>query len=344
MARAIWKGAISFGLVHIPVGLVSASSSIGVDFDWLDARSMEPVGYKRINKITGKEIKKDNIVKGVKYEKGRYVVISEDEIRAAHPKATQTIDIFSFIDADKIPLPNIDTPYYLTPDRRGEKVYALLRETLAKTNKVALARVIIRTREHLAALMPLDSALILVMLRWPAEVRGLDVIDLSEEVTDAHLKKGELDMARRLVEDMTTDWNPDEYEDTFTEKIMQLVEQKARAGKIEEVESADAEEPQKASNVIDLTELLKRSLGGKVSNSGSDKSTDKSTKKSTRKSAKEKSDTTASKTSKTSKPAKAKSSASKTRATGVKKSSTASSSGKNKKSSSTRKTAKAASK
>ena len=341
MARAIWKGAISFGLVHIPVGLVSASSSVGVDFDWLDARSMEPVGYKRINKITGKEIKKENIVKGVKYEKGRYVVISEDEIRAAHPKATQTIDIFSFIDADKIPLPNIDTPYYLTPDRRGEKVYALLRETLAKTNKVALARVIIRTREHLAALMPLDSALILVMLRWPAEVRGLDVIDLNEDVTDAQLKKGELDMARRLVEDMTTDWKPDEYEDTFTEKIMQLVEQKARAGKIEEVESADAEEPQKASNVIDLTELLKRSLGGKVSNSGSDKSADQSTKKSNRKSTKEKLDTT---DSKTSKPAKAKSSASKTRATGVKKSSTASSSGKNKKSSSTKKTAKAASK
>src|SRR5690606_21758153 len=156
MARAIWKGAISFGLVHIPVGLVSASSSIGVDFDWLDARSMEPVGYKRINKITGKEIKKENIVKGVKYEKGRYVVISEDEIRAAHPKATQTTDSLSIIDADEIPLPRIDTPYYLTPDSRDEKVYALLRETVARSNKVALARVIRRTREHLAALMPLD--------------------------------------------------------------------------------------------------------------------------------------------------------------------------------------------
>jgi len=279
MARAIWKGAISFGLVHIPVGLVSASSSIGVDFDWLDARSMEPVGYKRVNKITGKEIKKENIVKGVKYEKGRYVVISEDEIRAAHPKATQTIDIFSFIDADKIPLPNIDTPYYLAPDKRGEKVYALLRETLSKTNKVALARVIIRTREHLAALMPLDSALILVMLRWPAEVRELDVIDLNEAVTDATLKKGELDMAKRLVDDMTSDWQPDEYEDTFTEKIMQLVEQKARAGKIEQVEDADNDEPQKASNVIDLTELLKRSLGGKANDKPTTKSTGKATKK-----------------------------------------------------------------
>ncbi|TDR48124.1 Ku protein [Pseudomonas brenneri] len=123
MPRAIWKGAISFGLVHIPVSLVSATSAQGVDFDWLDKRSMDPVGYKRINKTTGKEVTKDNIVKGVAYEKGRYVVLSEDEIRAAHPKATQTIEIIAFIDSDQIPLQNIDTPYYLAPDKRGGKVF-----------------------------------------------------------------------------------------------------------------------------------------------------------------------------------------------------------------------------
>lgn len=110
MPRAIWKGAISFGLVHIPVSLVSATSAQGVDFDWLDKRSMDPVGYKRINKTTGKEVTKDNIVKGVAYEKGRYVVLSEEEIRAAHPKSTQTIEIIAFIDRDQIPLQNIDTP------------------------------------------------------------------------------------------------------------------------------------------------------------------------------------------------------------------------------------------
>ncbi|NMZ06600.1 hypothetical protein HBO37_14695 [Pseudomonas proteolytica] len=123
MPRAIWKGAISFGLVHIPVSLVSATSAQGVDFDWLDKRSMDPVGYKRINKTTGKEVTKDNIVKGVAYEKGRYVVLSEDEIRAAHPKATQTIEIIAFIDSDQIPLQNIDTPYYLTPDKRIGKIF-----------------------------------------------------------------------------------------------------------------------------------------------------------------------------------------------------------------------------
>ncbi|MGH8328835.1 MAG: Ku protein, partial [Pseudomonas sp.] len=158
MARAIWKGAISFGLVHIPVALVSATSSQGVDFDWLDSRSMEPVGYKRVNKVTGKEVTKEHIVKGVAYEKGRYVVLSEEEIRSAHPMSTQTIDIFSFVDREQIPLQNIDTPYYLAPDKRGGKVYALLRETLTKTKKVALARVVLHTRQYLAALMPLESA------------------------------------------------------------------------------------------------------------------------------------------------------------------------------------------
>jgi DNA end-binding protein Ku len=263
MARAIWKGAISFGLVHIPVALVSATSSQGVDFDWLDSRSMEPVGYKRVNKVTGKEVTKEHIVKGVQYEKGRYVVLSEEEIKSAHPLSTQTIDIFSFVDSDQIPLQNIDTPYYLAPDKRGGKVYALLRETLSKTNKVALAHVVLHTRQHLAALMPLESAMVLVMLRWPAEVRSLETLELGSEVTKPELAKGELDMAKRLVQDMSGDWSPEDYRDSFEDKIMALVEKKANEGKIEDVETATGEEERKTADVIDLTELLKRSLGGK---------------------------------------------------------------------------------
>ena len=263
MARAIWKGAISFGLVHIPVSLVSATASQGVDFDWLDNRSMDPVGYKRVNKVTGKEVTKEHIVKGVLYEKGRYVVLSEEEIRSAHPTSTQTIDIFSFVDAEQIPLQNIDTPYFLAPDKRGGKVYALLRETLANTRKVALTHVVLHTRQHLAALMPLDSALVLVMLRWPAEVRSLDELALGSDVTAPTLAKGERDMAKRLVEDMSGDWQPADYRDSFEDKIMALVEKKARAGKIEDVESVPGAEPRKSADVIDLTELLKRSLGGK---------------------------------------------------------------------------------
>lgn len=272
MPRAIWKGAISFGLVHIPVVLVSAISQQGIDFDWLDKRSMDPVGYKRVNKVTGKEITKENIVKGVQFEKGRYVVISEDEIKQAHPRSTQTIDIFAFVDSEKIPLQHIDTPYFLAPVKRGEKVYALLRQTLVDTNKVALAKVVIRTSQHLAAVMPVDTAIVLVLLRWPAEVRSLDSLELNEDVTEAKLNKSELQMAKRLVEDMATDWEPDDYRDTFQEQIMVLVETKASEGKIVNVEPNIEEEQQKTADIIDLTELLKRSLGSKKTQTTSEKS------------------------------------------------------------------------
>lgn len=265
MARAIWKGAISFGLVHIPVALVSATSSSTIDFDWLDKRSMEPVGYKRINKVTGKEMKQENIVKGIQYEKGRYVILSEEEIRAAHPKTTQTIDIFSFVDQQEIPITHIEVPYYLAPDKRGEKVYALLRKALESTGKVALANVILHTRQHLAVLMPLESALVLILLRWPTEVRNLETLELAKAVTQAELNKSELDMAKRLVEDMAANWTPDEYQDTFEEKIMALVDKKVREGKIENVEQTFAGEEQKTADIIDLTELLKKSLGAKPS-------------------------------------------------------------------------------
>lgn len=273
MARSIWKGAISFGLVHIPVGLQSATSSENIDFDWLDKRSMDPVGYKRINKVTGKEVKSENIVKGIQYEKGRYIVLSEDEIKSAHPKSTQTIEIFSFIEADEIPLANINTPYYLAPDKRGEKVYALLRDTLSNTGTVGLANVIIHTKQHLAAVMPIEDALMLILLRWPNEVRGLGSLELTDATTAATLSKAEKDMARRLVQDMKGAWNPEEYRDTFQEKIMALVDKKVAEGKIENVETDTTDQPRKSADIIDLTELLKRSLGGSKSSPSSKKAT-----------------------------------------------------------------------
>ncbi|VTM12374.1 Ku protein [Pseudomonas aeruginosa] len=259
MARAIWKGAISFGLVHIPVSLSAATSSQGIDFDWLDQRSMDPVGYKRVNKVTGKEIEREHIVKGVEYEKGRYVVLSEEEIRAAHPKSTQTIEIFAFVDSQEIPLQHFDTPYYLSPDRRGGKVYALLRETLESTGKVALANVVLHTRQHLALLRPLEDALVLITLRWPSQVRSLDGLELDESVTAAKLDRRELEMARRLVEDMASHWQPDEYKDSFSDKIMKLVEEKAAKGQLHAVEEEE-EVAGKGADIIDLTDLLKRSL------------------------------------------------------------------------------------
>ena len=264
MARSIWKGAISFGLVHIPVALQSATSSDNIDFDWLDKRTMDPVGYKRVNKVTGKEVKKENIVKGVQQEKGKYVVLSDDEIKSAHPKSTQTIEIFSFVDSAEIPLANIETPYYLAPDKRGEKVYALLREALVSTATVGLASVILHTKQHLAAVMPIESALVLILLRWPNEVRSLNTLELNSTATNPTLSKAEKDMAKRLIEDMKGKWNPEEYRDTFQEKIMALIDRKAAEGKIEDVETEVGEEPRKTADIIDLTELLKRSLGGKT--------------------------------------------------------------------------------
>lgn len=263
MARAIWKGAISFGLVHIPVSLNTAVRDERVDFDWLDKRSMDRVGYKRINKTTGKDIDKDNVVKGVEYEKGRYVVISEDEIRKARPEATQTIDIFSFVKASEIPLQHFDTPYYLSPDKRGGKVYALLRETLQSSGKVALATVVLHTRQHLALLRPLNDALVMITLRWPDEVRGLDTLERDQKVTKATLTKQERDMAKRLVEDMSGPWSPDEYHDAFRDTIMQLVREKARKGKLSATKKPKASGAGKGADILDLTELLKRSLAGK---------------------------------------------------------------------------------
>lgn len=267
MARAIWKGAISFGLVHIPVSLLPALSSQNIDFDWLDERTMDPVGYQRINKATGKVVAKEHIVKGVEYEKGHYVVISDDDLKAALPEATQTLDIFAFVDSGSIPWINFHKPYFLSPGRRGEKVYALLRETLHSTNKVALAHVVIRSKQNLAAVIAEDAALVVMLLRWPEEVLNTASLDLNAATLKPKLTAQERQMAEQLVEQMSTDWQGEEYRNTFNDHIMELVEQKARKGEIETVE-ASASDERSGAEIIDLTELLKRSLGKKPPRDG----------------------------------------------------------------------------
>jgi len=259
-SRTLWKGAITFGLVHIPVGLHTAATEQGVDFDWLDKRTMDPVGYKRVNKRTGKEIDKDNIVKGVEYEDGKYVVIGPEEIEAVFPKTTQTIEIVRFIDAGELPFIFLERPYYVAPVDRSAKVYALLREALIDTGKIALAKVVIATKQHLAALVPSGAALVLDLLRWGDEVKALDSLDLPppgrKNITDAELK-----MAKQLIGEMSGQWKPDDFKDEFRLQVMKLVDKKVKAGKTETVIEPEEEAPQ-GSNVIDLTELLKRSLKG----------------------------------------------------------------------------------
>jgi DNA end-binding protein Ku len=262
MPRAIWKGAISFGLVHIPVGLYPASREEEVDFDWLDRRSMDPVGYQRINKRTGKPIDKDDIVKGVKRGAGEYVVLSDAEIHDAYPKTTHTIEIEAFVPADGIPFIYLERPYYLAPAGRGEKVYALLREALAVAGRIGIARVVIQTKQHLAALIPVGPALMLNTLRWPAEIRPWDELTLPPEGQKAAgINERELKMARQLIEEMTGDFEAEHYSDRFKDAVMTLVDRKARAGQAKEVQPLEpAPEHGSATNVVDLTDLLRRSL------------------------------------------------------------------------------------
>ncbi len=263
--RTLWKGAISFGLVHIPIALYTATSEQALNFDWLDKRSMDPVGYKRINKKTGKEIEKENIVKGIEYEDGQYVILSPEEISAAYPKTTQTIEIEAFVPAADIPLLYLNRPYYVAPINKGTKVYALLREILRKNGKAAIARVVIQTKQHLAALMPCGPMLVLYLLRWEDEIRSFEQLPLPEEgvkaagLTDKEIKMGEL-----LVADMSADWNPQAFKDSFKEQILDLVEKKVQAGQTESVTPLEAEETGAPSATIyDLTELLQRSLNNK---------------------------------------------------------------------------------
>lgn len=259
-SRTLWKGAITFGLVHIPVGLHGAATEQGVDFDWLDKRSMDPVGYKRVNKRTGKEITRDNIVKGVEYEDGKYVIISPEEIEAIFPKTTQTIEIERFVNSNELPFIFLEKPYYVAPINKSDKVYTLLRETLLATGKIALAKVVISTKQHLAALVPSGAALVLNLLRWGDEVKPLDSVELppagKKNVSSADLK-----MAIQLVEEMSGKWDPAEFKDEFRLQVMKLVQKKAKAGEGKTVLEPEEESP-KSGEVIDLTALLQRSLKG----------------------------------------------------------------------------------
>jgi DNA end-binding protein Ku len=269
MPRIIWKGAISFGLVHVPVALYPASQDIGIDFDWLDKRSMDPVGYKRINKRTGKEIERDDIVKGIKQEDGDYVVMSDEEIKVAYPVSTQTIEIETFVKANEIPFTYLERPYYLAPLGKGEKVYALLRDAMVAAGVIGVARVVMHTKERLAALIPDGDALLLNTIRWAEEIRARDEIAFPPAGKGAAKpKEGELKMAVQLIRDMTGQWKPSDYADKFTAAIHALAAQRVKAGKTEKVTSLEGEAPSPSSNVIDLAELLKKSLATRQPGSG----------------------------------------------------------------------------
>lgn len=268
MARVIWKGAIAFGLVNIPVIVRPATKSHTIDLDLLDARDMAPVGYQRINKSTGKPVDAKDIVKGYEYEKGEYVLLNDEDFRQANVEATQTVDIVSFVEAESIPPYYFDTPYYLEPDKRGERGYALLRETMRKSGRAALALVVLRARQHLAALLVWDDALVLNTMRFADEV--LDTGDLALPKATKSAKSGpsprEVEMATRLVEDMSEDFAPAKYHDTYREDLLKRIDEKVESGKTHQltpVSEETGEAPSRGAKVIDMVALLKKSLEGR---------------------------------------------------------------------------------
>ncbi len=264
MARSLWKGAITFGLVNIPVELFPAEERKGFQFSMLDKRDFSPVGYKRYSKKTGKEVEWSNIVKGYEYEKDQYVVLSDEDFRRANVKASRTIDIKAFVPVTEIPAQYYETPYYLAPADGGEKVYALLRETLRATGRVAVAQVVIRTTQHLAAVVPSGRALMLITMRYADELRGSSGFELpAEGLKGARVSSKEVDLAKRLVDDMTEHWKPGDFKDTYHEDLMRRIREKIKAGETKEITKRSAEEGDepRSAQIIDLAALLKQSLG-----------------------------------------------------------------------------------
>lgn len=258
MARAIWKGSISFGLVNIPVGLYAAESREEISFHMLDKSNMARVRYKRVNEETGKEVPWDTTVRGYEFESGRYVVLSDEDLKRAAPEATQTIDIEDFVDLEDISPLYFDKPYYLAPDKKGSRAYALLRETLRRTGKAGIARVVIRTKQYLGAVVARGDVITLELLRYAHELRDpgeLDVPSGKEGVSER-----ELEMAERLVEGMVTDWEPEKYKDTYRQDLMKMIEERVESGQLEASDSPAPAPKRTEGKVLDLMSLLKQSV------------------------------------------------------------------------------------
>lgn len=266
MPRPVWNGAISFGLLNVPVQLFTAERSVDLHFRMLDARDKKPVRYERVNADTGEEVPWKDVVKAYEYSKGSYVIVDEKTLRTAAPKATETIDIEAFVDEAAIDPVYFHKPYYLTPGKKAEKGYVLLRETLRRSGKIAIARVVIRTRQYLAALMPNGDALVLNLLRFPQELVPTKEFSFpSGALTKYRVNATELRMAEQLLETMTRKWNPSEYKDDFRDQLRKLLH--ARAGRSKDnvkLEEEEEKAPDKAAtNVVDFMALLKQSLAKK---------------------------------------------------------------------------------
>lgn len=262
-ARVVWKGAITFGLVHIPVTLRAASRRNDLDFDWLDSRDMAPVGYQRINKRTGERIDGEHIVKGYRYEGDEYVLMSDDDFRQANPEATQTVDILGFVDAAEVSPSYFEAPYYLEAGKRGEKGYALLREVMKRSGRIGVATLVMHSKQHLAAVRAEGPVLVLNTMRFADEMLSAeDLYVPPEDLAAVGVGTRELEMAQQLVDQMTQPWQPQQYRDTYREDLLARIEAKIQAGQTHTLAAAgeDAASAPRGAEVIDLMAALRQSV------------------------------------------------------------------------------------
>jgi DNA end-binding protein Ku len=261
MSRPIWKGHISFGLVNVPVVLYSAERRASdISFRLIDSRNSARIRYERVNEETGEEVPWDKIIKGYEYEDGNYVLMSEEEIQNASPEMTRTIEIEQFVDLADIDIRYFDKPYILAPGNKGEKGYVLLREAIADSGKAGIAKVVIRARQYLGALIAQGDALVLELLRYDQELAPLDEFDLpGKDLRAAGVNKKEIELATKLISGMTAKWAPAKFHDEYRDALMKLVERKIEKGQTEVI---DAELPEAAPtpNTINFMDVLKKSV------------------------------------------------------------------------------------
>jgi len=266
MARPIWSGTLSFGLLNIPVQLMPGTRGTDLSFRMLDARDKSPIRYERINAETGEEVPWKDVVKAFEYDKGSYVVLEQEDIRSAAPESHDAIEVEAFVDAEAIGPQYFEKPYVLVPAKKAEKGYVLLRETLKNTGRLGIARVVVRSREHLCAVLPQGDALLLVMMRYPQEL--VDIGDYAlpaGRAGDYRVSQREMQMAEALIASMESDWKPAGYKDEFRARLHKVIEKriKAKGGKVRRPLEEPALREDAATNVVDFMSLLQQSIDAK---------------------------------------------------------------------------------
>ena len=258
----LWKGDLTFGLVNIPVVLRNAENRASeLSFSLLDKRDMAPVGYRKVNKLTGEEVPKEALVKGYEYEDGRYVLLTEEDFKRANVEKTRQIEVLSFVDGRSIAPYYYERPYYLEPDKKNEKAYVLFREALARTGKVGIAKFVIHSREHVGAIFVYDNVLLLETLRYDYEIADAGKLGIhAQSPKKMNITAKELDMAVQLIEGMAGEWNPKSFKDEYQEQLRAFIQKKAKQGKVKTIQEEPPAEKKVSTPPSDIMALLKQSL------------------------------------------------------------------------------------